>query len=182
MPTCLAVSSEAITSRSLMVSSSISSRLTLMSPAITSPRSSTRSRMSPRLAGCWPPPRAEPPAAPDEVLTKFDEVISRFLTAVTAAAGIPPDPAVRHKLAVCVDGGLVGREDIGGGGNPPILNNLDADRPAVFRSLHVGDAFDLFRGELRDLAERGLGRLTGGEGRLVPARGTLVPAGRPPSA
>jgi hypothetical protein len=55
MPTSRAVSSEAVTSLSLIVSSSMSSRLTWLSPAITRPLSSTRSRMSPRLVGPFLP-------------------------------------------------------------------------------------------------------------------------------
>ena len=49
IPISRAWSTEAISSRSLIVSSSMSSRLIWMSPAITMPLSSTRSRMSARL-------------------------------------------------------------------------------------------------------------------------------------
>ena len=52
MPISWALSTETISSRILMVSSSMSSRFTRMSPAMMMPLSSTRSRMSARLAGC----------------------------------------------------------------------------------------------------------------------------------
>ena len=59
MPISFALSTEAISRRSLMVSSSMSSRLIWMSPAMTMPLSSTRSRMSARFVvsacpGSWP--------------------------------------------------------------------------------------------------------------------------------
>ena len=62
IPISRARSTDAISSRSLIVSSSMSSRLIWMSPAMTMPLSSTRSRMSARLASADGRP-GSPPAA-----------------------------------------------------------------------------------------------------------------------
>src|SRR5215469_14183565 len=151
----------------------MSSRLTLMSPAITIPLSRTRSRMSPRLAG-WGPLMGPGLRAGDSAGAKLPWVISRFLS-VAAAAGVPPHPSVGQQLSVRVDRRLVGRQDVGRRGDPLVLDELDADGPAVFRALHPGDALGLLRGERRDLAQRSLGGLTG-------RHGLATAPGRAPSA
>src|ERR1700751_2379779 len=150
----------------------MSSRLTLMSPAITIPLSRTRSRMSPRLAG-WGPLRGPGLRAGDSAGAKLPWVISRFLS-ITAAARVPPDPSVGQQLSVRVDGCFVDRQDVGRRGNPLVLDEFDADGPAVFRALHLGDALRLLRGECRDLAQRRFGGLTGRHG-LGGAAGRLPP-------
>ena len=157
MPISRAVSTEAITSRSLMVSSSMSSRFTRMSPAITTPLSSTRSRMSPRFADPDYPTAARTSPAVDRGGTGTEPaglVISRRLTAVASAAPVAPQPAVGQEVALHVHLGLVERQDVARGRDPAVFDDLDPDQPAVFRRLHLRDPFGLLPGQIGDVAVR----------------------------
>jgi hypothetical protein len=64
---------------------------------------------------------------------------------------------------VRVDLGLVDGEDVRRRGDPPVLDDLDPDQPAVVGRLDPGDALGRLAGQLRDLAQPQLGRLGGRE-------------------
>src|SRR5205085_6951952 len=122
MPSSFALSADAIRSRSLIVSNSMSSRLIATSPATTIPLSRTRSRTSARLD---PPPGAiaRPPDPPDHNACS--------LALIALAPHISPDPLVADEVAVGVELALVGREDVRGGRDPLQLHDVDAHAPPL---------------------------------------------------
>jgi cobalamin biosynthesis Mg chelatase CobN len=77
---------------------------------------------------------------------------------------------------VRVNLGFVDGEDVRRRRDPPVLDDLDADQPAVVGRLNPGDTLRRLAGQLRDLAQPQPGRL----GRRQPA--AVAPAAVAPAA
>src|SRR4051812_13957291 len=136
MPISRARSTDATSSRSLIVSSSMSRRLTWMSPAMTMPLSSTRSRMSARLA--------DPLAAGRAPWRGARRSISVLLGLV---AGVAAQPPVLAQLAAVVDGDLVAGQHVGRLGYAAQLEHLERHLPAVLAAAQAEHALDRAAGQ-----------------------------------
>src|SRR5882757_8020643 len=155
MPSCLAVSTDTIISRNLMVSSSISRRLIRMSPVITIPLSRIRSRMSARFAGSR---FAGTPALVGATTPLEDAlVISTAPGTVASTAWIAAYAVVGEQRSVLVDVGFVGCQDVRRRGDAAVLEHLDAHGPAVVGRFQRGDPEGGLARQIRDVMRGGVG-------------------------
>src|SRR3954447_2351023 len=129
-----------------------------MSPAITMPLSSTRSRTSARFDGAGP--YAGRSGAPPRTGASVRSLI------VARSPGVPSHPPVADQLAARVGPPLAQAVAVGGPRDPPELDHLDLDGPAVVGLLEPGDPFGLAPEELDELLGRLARHLHGRERRL----------------
>src|SRR5215216_5041393 len=140
MPISIALSTDTTSSRILIVSSSTSTRLTLMSPAMMMPLSSTRSRMSARPSG-----RGAAGAKPRRSIgARRDEIVGSVI-ADPSLLGLRTDVALQPPVAchgaVAVDVDLVDGQDVGRLRDPARLDHLHLDVPAVLVPFDPDDSF-----------------------------------------
>src|SRR2546423_2701209 len=129
IPSSFALSAEAIKSRSLIVSSSMSSRLIATSPATTIPLSRTRSNTS----------ASDEPD--DGVIARFGESSYQSapsLELICLAPHISTGAFVTLEVAARVELHLIGREHVGGRRDAFELDDLDRHPPPVVLAREPG--------------------------------------------
>src|SRR5581483_5276219 len=164
MPISCARSTEQTRSLSLIVNSSMSSRLIWISPAITMPLSSTRSRMSARLAG--PESRGRRSARPERESGRAVEGGSSGAMSVLVGlvSVVPASPAAGGHVPVAVHRDRVRTQNIGGVRDPRQLDHLDGDAPAIaVAALEAQNRFDRTAEQLRQVSSDQLNRLSAGQ-------------------